>query len=156
MKIPAYSAGIFIMGTENNNHFIKNCSLPRRLAAIFYDCILLSAVLFFSTLILLPFTHGQAIASGNLLFNFYIFCISSLYFTWQWTHGGQTLGMLAWKIKLVGINSVNVSWRKATIRLLLVIISLAAAGAGFFWSLFDPDKLTFHDRYSGTHLIIPD
>ena len=145
------------MGTDNSNHIFKTCSMMRRLAAIFYDCILLSAVLFFSTLILMPFTHGQAIANGSMPFKIYIFCISSLYFTWLWTHGGQTPGMLAWKIKLEEINSVNVSWRKATIRLLLAIISLAGAGAGFFWSLFDPDKLAFHDRYSGTYLVfIPD
>jgi len=142
------------MKTDINNQTIKICGLLRRMSAIFYDCILLSAVLFFSTLIMLPFTHGQAIASGNLPFNIYIFCISCLYFTWQWTHGGQTLGMLAWKIKLKDINSANVSWRKAVVRFLLATISLIFLGAGFFWSLLDPDKLAFHDRYSGTHLIL--
>ena len=131
-----------------------NCGLLRRMAAIFYDSILLSAVLFFSTLIIIPFTHGQAVSSGNQLFNIYIFCISCLYFTWQWTHGGQTLGMLAWKIKLKGIESENIGIKKATIRFLLAIISLIFFGAGFIWSLFDPDKLAFHDRYSGTFLII--
>ncbi len=145
------------MRTDKNNQTIKICGLPRWLAAIFYDCILLSAVLFFSTLIMMPFTQGQAIASGNLPFNIYIFCISCLYFTWQWTHGGQTLGMLAWKVKLRQMNAEEVSMGKATIRFLLAIISLASAGAGFFWSLFDSDKLAFHDRYSGTLLVlVPD
>lgn len=145
------------MGTDKNIQTIKICGLLRRLAAIFYDCILLSAVLFFSTFIMMPFTQGQAIASGNLPFSIYIFCISCLYFTWQWTHGGQTLGMLAWKIKLKEINSANVSWRKAAIRFLLATISLVFIGAGFFWSVFDTDKLAFHDRYSGTLLfIVPD
>ena len=130
------------------------CSLLRRVAAIFYDSILLSAVLFFSTLIILPFTHGQAITSGNIPFNIYVLLISCLYFTWQWQHGGQTLGMLAWKIKLVDTSAQNVSWGKATMRFLLAIISLVCFGAGFIWSIFDHEKLAFHDRYSGTRLIL--
>jgi uncharacterized RDD family membrane protein YckC len=84
-----------------------NSGLLRRLAAIFYDSILLAAVLFFSTLIIMPLTHGHAIASGNILFKIYIYGICYLYFIWQWTHGGQTLGMLAWKIKLKEIISAG-------------------------------------------------
>ena len=131
-----------------------NCSLLRRLAAIFYDGILLCAVLFASTLVVLPFTQGEAITSSNILFKIYIYCICCLYFTWQWSHGGQTLGMLAWKIKLKGVNSANVGWKKALIRFLLATVSLICFGAGFIWSLFDRDKLAFHDRYSGTFLKI--
>ncbi len=131
-----------------------NSGLLRRLAAIFYDSILLAAVLFFSTLIIMPLTHGHAIASGNILFKIYIYSICYLYFVWQWTHGGQTLGMLAWKIKLKETDSENVSVKKATFRFLLATVSLVCLGAGFIWSLFDPDKLAFHDRYSGTFLQI--
>jgi uncharacterized RDD family membrane protein YckC len=130
------------------------CGFSRRLAAMFYDSILLTAVLFTGTLLVLPLTHGEAVPGSNLLFKLYLYSICGLYFTWQWSHGGQTLGMLAWKIRLRGFDSDGVSGKKAVIRFLLATISLACLGAGFIWALFDPEKLAFHDRYSGTFLVI--
>lgn len=129
-----------------------NCSLRRRIAAMFYDSILVAAVLFFSTLIVLPLTHGQAIPGSNIFFKLYLYSVCGLYFTWQWTHGGQTLGMLAWKIRLKDPDARRISWKKAIIRFLLATVSLFFFGAGFIWSLFDRDRLAFHDRYSGTSL----
>jgi uncharacterized RDD family membrane protein YckC len=131
-----------------------NGSLLRRLASIVYDSLLLLAVLFFSTLIILPFTHGEAISSGNIPFTIYLLCICYLYFTWQWTHGGQTLGMLAWKIKLIDRSGNAVNWNNASLRFLLGIFSVASLGAGFIWALFDPEHLAFHDRYSNTFLVL--
>ena len=32
------------------------------------------------------------------------------------------------------------------------MVSWLFAGAGFIWVIFDPDKYSFHDRYSGTML----
>jgi len=128
--------------------------MPRRLAAMFYDFLLLLSVLFFATLIVIPFNGGRPIEHDNLPYNLYLLTITSLYFTWQWTHGGKTLGMRAWKIRLAQQDSGDVTWRNASLRFLLAGFSLLALGAGFFWSLFDPDRLTFHDRYSNTRLEI--
>jgi uncharacterized RDD family membrane protein YckC len=132
----------------------KTCSLLRRLGAIFYDGLLLFSLLFFSTLLILPFNSGAAIDSGNIPYKIYLLAISYFYFTWQWTHGGQTLGMLAWKIRLEGKDCPQVGWMNATIRLLLAVISLVFFGAGFLWSVFDSGKLAFHDRFSDTRLIL--
>jgi len=119
---------------------------------MFYDLLLLASVIFFTTLIIIPFNGGQAIDHGNLPYDFYLLIITYLYFTWQWTHGRQTLGMRAWKLRLLQQNNGNVTWRNASLRFLLAGISLLALGAGFFWSLIDPDGLAFHDRYSNTRL----
>lgn len=121
---------------------------------MFYDCLLLSAVLFFCTLILLPFTHGQAIASGNMPFDIYLYLITYFYFVWQWTHGGQTLGMKAWKIRLESLNTDPVTWQRASLRFFLACLSWIFVGAGFLWSLADRDHLAFHDKYSHTRLIL--
>ena len=135
------------MKTQN-----KNCSFSKRLAAIFYDSLLLLAVFFFSTLFLLPFTHGEAIMPGNIVFDVYLLIISYLYFVWQWMAGGQTLGMRAWKIRLEEAENFRVSWKSASIRFFLAILSWLMIGAGFLWALLDHDQLAFHDRYSGTRL----
>ncbi|MGY8813162.1 MAG: RDD family protein [Gammaproteobacteria bacterium] len=130
----------------------KPCSLIRRLAAIFYDSLLLIAVLFAATIILLPFSEGKAIESENLLFFIYLSTCSYFFFVWQWTHGGQTLGMRTWKIKLFSMDSGPINWSVASKRFFLAMVSWLFAGAGFIWVIFDPDKYSFHDRYSGTML----
>ena len=56
------------------------CGLLRRTGAMVYDGILLFAVLFLATALLLPFTHGAAIKSGNYFYLGYLLLISYLYF----------------------------------------------------------------------------
>jgi len=128
------------------------CGLLRRFAAIFYDSLLLFAVLFAATMILLLFTNGEAIKSENFIYFIYLTIWSFLFFGWAWTHGGQTLGMRAWKIILKDANNESLTWAKAGKRFLLAMISWGFVGLGYIWVIFDPDKLAFHDRYSGTRL----
>ncbi len=131
---------------------ITRSNLLRRLLAISYDCLLLTGLLFLATAALLPFTGGKAIHSGNFLFMLYLLFCNYLYFGWQWTHGGQTLGMRAWKIRLMGLQQQPVNWTMASKRFGLALLSWMFLGAGFFWSLIDAQGLTFHDRYSETGL----
>ncbi|MBM2829706.1 MAG: hypothetical protein HW411_496 [Gammaproteobacteria bacterium] len=142
------------MRNENQVLVTPYCGLSRRLAAMLYDSLLLISLFFFGTIVILPFTGGQAISSGNIAYNIYLIIISYLYFTWQWTHGGQTLGMRAWHIRLQQHNTRNVTWWKATTRFFLAILSFLGLGLGFIWSWFDLGKLAFHDRFSNTFLII--
>ena len=124
-----------------------------RLAAMFYDGLCLFSIFFLATLILVVFTNGEAIASNNLIFNLLLFFISYLYFVWHWLNGGRTLGMRAWHIKLINREMDQMSWRNATARFCLALLSLVCFGLGFVWVIFDKEKLTFHDRYSNTRLI---
>jgi len=117
---------------------------------MFYDLLLLVSIYFFGTLVLIPFNGGQPIEHGNLPYDFYLMAITYLYFTWQWTHGGQTLGMRAWKIRLRKVEGGNVTWRDASLRFLLALLSVPALGAGFIRALIKPDRMAFHDRYSNT------
>ena len=129
-------------------------TLPRRLAAIFYDALLLSSVLFLATLMILPLISRTAIESGNLAYNLYLLTMAYLYFSWQWMNGGQTLGMKSWRIQLVTMNNQRPDWKQATLRFLLAMLSWSLLGAGFLWSLFDKERLALHDRLSSTRLIL--
>lgn len=75
--------------------------LIRRLAAILYDSLLLIALLFVATAIVtLPF--GNPSGTMLLFFQFFIFeIIPLIFFTGFWARGGQTLGMRAWRLKLI-------------------------------------------------------
>lgn len=128
------------------------CLLMRRLAAMFYDSLLLTGLLFVASV---PFTvlNGGAIADGNLGFRLYLLTIIFIYLGWQWTHGGQTLGMKAWHLQAVSHNHTPLDWRLAGLRFLAALLSTAAAGLGYIWLLIDRDRLAWHDRLSGTRLI---
>lgn len=133
---------------------LQPCSFLRRIAAIFYDSILLFAVLFLATALLLPFTHGVAIKSGNFFYLGYLILISYIYFAWQWMCGGQTLGMRAWHIRLHDPNKQSVNTFTVSTRFCLALVSWLIAGLGFVWAIFDKEKLALHDRFSGTRLFV--
>ncbi|MET0071845.1 MAG: RDD family protein [Candidatus Thiodiazotropha sp.] len=130
--------------------------LLRRLAAIFYDGLLLLALLFVATAVItLPL--GSPDGGLLLIFQFFIFeIIPLLFFTGFWTWGGQTLGMRAWRLKLVRFDGGDASWGDAFKRHLAALLSLLVFGLGFIWILVDADRLAWHDRLSRTRLIIVD
>jgi len=130
------------------------CGLWKRGLAMFYDSMILLSIYFFSTLIIIPFMHGQAIESHNIVYQFYLLLIAYLYFCWHWVNGGQTLGMRSWRIKATMDTNMNLGWQHASLRFAASVLSLLLAGFGFIWALFDKHSLTLHDRLSGTRLII--
>jgi uncharacterized RDD family membrane protein YckC len=144
-----------------------HCGLLRRLAAILYDGLLLLAVLFIATAILLPLTHQAGTTPGEApvpiyaqhplykaAFTSYLFMVSYFFFAYFWTHGGQTLGMRAWRIRVQTRDGHPIGWWHALLRFMVAIVSWAALGLGFLWSLVDRQKRTWHDLYSETDLIV--
>ncbi|ADE16073.1 RDD domain containing protein [Nitrosococcus halophilus Nc 4] len=128
--------------------------LFRRLGAIFYDSLLLVATWFLLTIFALPLTAGQAIPAGNAIYRFYLLLIAIAFFGGFWTHGGQTLGMRAWRIKVQQPNGQTVTWRQALLRFGFAIVSWLPLGAGFWWALIDKEGKTWHDRFSETELVL--
>ena len=128
--------------------------LLRRLGTIVYDALLLLAVLFFATAILLPFNAGEAFSSKHVFYPAYLIIVSFLFYAWFWIHGGQTLGMRAWKIKLHSADGRPMNWRRAAMRFAVAGLSWACLGLGFVWCLFDPQRRCWHDAASNTRLVI--
>ncbi len=137
---------------QENKH--TNCSFLRRLAAIFYDSLLLFSVLFFTSLILIPLSVDGAIDSGNIAYNLFLLIICYLYFCWQWTNGGQTLGMRSWNIYVVNSSNNYPDWQQASIRFICSLLSTFLVGLGFLWSIVDRNKLALHDHLSKTRLVV--
>ena len=93
-------------------------------------------------------------APNHPLYTAYLGMVAFLYFAWFWTHGGQTLGMRAWRIRLAGRGGEPVTWSLALLRFLGAAVSLACAGAGYLWVLVDRERMTWHDRLSATVLTV--
>ena len=94
-------------------------SLWRRLAAMVYDSLLIFSILIVVGITTLPFTNGLGVSRDNIVIRLYIFSALFVFLGWFWTHGGQTLGMRAWKIKLVQADGSPVSWPLALIYFLV-------------------------------------
>jgi len=124
----------------------------RHLLAIVYDLILLIAVLFFATGLLLPFNGGEAFTHDQIFYLVYLLTVSFLFYGWFWTHGGQTLGLKAWKIRLLSDNLKPVTWYQALIRFMVSILSSGLFGIGFFWIFVDKNHRCWHDIVSKTRL----
>ncbi|NBB93560.1 MAG: RDD family protein [Gammaproteobacteria bacterium] len=115
-----------------------------------YDSLLVAALLMVAAaLVVIP--AGAEVASGNIAFQLYLLAVWFLYFAVCW-RSGQTLGMKAWRIDLVG-SGRKPEWHRLAIRFLMAGVSLLAAGLGFAWSLLDSSRRTWHDLASGTRLV---
>ncbi|MCF6202045.1 MAG: RDD family protein [Methylococcaceae bacterium] len=135
---------------------MKSPGFFRHIAIIIYDGLLLLALLFLATAIVLPFNNGEAFSASQYFFPIYILCVSFVYYGWFWTHGGQTLGMKTWKIRIRTHDNQAISWLLSLKRFSLAIISWGVVGLGFFWKIIDKKHYTFHDRFSKTALYFDD
>ena len=140
-----------------------------------YDAMLLFGVLFisgwlFSTL--LQQRHALYLRSA---LQDWLFLVIGLYFVWFWTHGGQTLAMKTWRIRLVARNGDRVSVQRAIARYFLAWLWILP-GLGLAWLLgakgwlmvaipaanvlvwattvyLDPHRQFLHDRIVGTSVV---
>ncbi len=131
----------------------KTASLWRRLAALFYDSLLLLAIWFIATALLLPFTGGEAIESDNPLLPTYLLFISFFFYAWFWMHGGQTLGMRSWRLQLQSLRPGQLSWLQCLLRFLVAMPAGLLLGLGYLWMHIDKEKLSWHDRFSETRIV---
>lgn len=129
-------------------------SLARRLGALFYDALILAALWMLTGAIVLSFTGGEAVPAGTVWFRLLLLAVAALFFTAFWTRGGQTLGMRAWRVKLVNDKGGPITWRTAGLRFLAGCLSLALFGLGFLWALFDEERRAWHDKVTGTRLVL--
>ena len=80
-----------------------------------------------------------------------ILCIALFYWIF-WRRGGQTLGMQAWRIKLVSNEGGQLTTPQIALRLVGALLS--GLILGILWKYLDRDGYYWHDRLSKTHLIL--
>lgn len=126
--------------------------LMRRLAGVLYDSFSLAAVLFLATALALPLNGGEAFQSRDWGYVVYLVLVTFVFMAWFWTHGGQTLGMKVWHLRVLTLDDQPIGWGRAALRFVVALVSLACFGLGYLWILFDPQGLAWHDRLSGTRV----
>lgn len=140
-----------------------------------YEAMLLFAVVFiFGGLFSILLEQRHALYMRNLLQD-WLFLIIGLYFVWFWTHGGQTLAMQTWRVRLVTAGGEPVGFKRAIARFFLswlwvmpglavawaigakawMLVLIPAANVAL-WAMtifLDPQRQFLHDRIAGTRLI---
>ena len=134
------------------------------MAALLYDAFLVASIWMLMGFILQLFVGPDTsqLVDGrvqtdpvlsNILFVMMVASCSGFYI-WFWTHSGQTLGMMAWRIKLVQLDGSLILARQGVVRFLAAWPSFFLFGIGYLWLYFDAHGDTLHDKLSNTVVVV--
>ena len=149
--------------TEQAADKLPSPALPRRLAALLYDVLLVLPLIMFSAFLLMGlrslFTGEGAGELGSpalhpTLVQLVAWLTACAFFCSFWGVGGQTLGMQAWRIKLVTTTGEKPGLKPLLLRCIGATLSAACLGLGYLWSLVDRDNRYWHDMLTGTRLVV--
>lgn len=137
-----------------------------RLAALGYDSFLIFGLLVVPLFILTGLRERSAglltdgvvhdlppIASRPVLL-LYMICMVAGFYYYFWRRNGQTLGMQAWRLRLDSHDGGRASPKQCLIRMAVGFVSLLCGGLGYWWIWLDRDGLAWHDRASGTRVVV--
>jgi uncharacterized RDD family membrane protein YckC len=119
-----------------------------------YDALLLLALFMLGGGVALLVTGGEAVPAGSVWYQTYLLLIAMLFLCGFWISGGQTLGMRSWRLRVESADGGPVDARQALLRFAAGFVALAPAGLGLFWLLVDPERRAWHDRLSGTRVVL--
>lgn len=134
--------------------------LHRHLLALVYDTFLVVPIIMASTALTLGIhvqvfpvdTSKEVVALPSGLVQATALLSVAIFYFIFWRRGGQTLGMQAWRVKLVNAAGLPVSNTQILLRLAAALVSYGALGLGLAWRFVDRDSCYLHDRISGTRL----
>ena len=133
--------------------------LPRRLAAMVYDSLLLLALLLIATACFLPLTGGTAITWERfpvlwLSHKLVVAAVIVGFYGIFWTRRGETLGMTSWRLRVERLDGTLLTWRDTLVRIGAAVLSWMPLGLGWIWCLVDRDGRTWHDILSQTRVVV--
>ncbi|MDO3386296.1 RDD family protein [Gilvimarinus sp. SDUM040013] len=148
-----------------DNHTLPNSTpvsagVLKRFSAMVYDSLLLLAIsIAYGALALTikvivlgeVLQEGEKASLGPAGFVGWVLVLMAFYGLF-WSKFGQTLGMRAWRLQVTDTEGKFPSFSRGLLRCLCACLSLATCGLGYFWLWFDKDRLTLHDRLSGTRV----
>lgn len=150
--------------------------LWRRLACFTYEGVLLFGVLMIAGYLFSSLTQQRNAMIGRHELQAFLFVILGIYFVWFWSHGGQTVAMKTWNVRLVTTDGKSVSQGRALARYVLswlwflpALICVWASGAKSLGVIFGsmlagiavyaliarahPSRQFLHDIVAGTRLV---
>jgi uncharacterized RDD family membrane protein YckC len=129
---------------------VSSAPLWKRLLALIYDGLVVTALILISGLVSSVIAQGEAPA---WLTQILIVLSVGGYFWWSWSHGGQTAGMRAWRLRLVGLDGEAITNVVAFKRLAWCVVTLAPTGVMLITGWLSPIGQTVYDRLSNTRVV---
>lgn len=125
--------------------------LLRRFGAMLYDLFIVAALwMLTGALSLVATGGGMNVNDPPWWYSLALVLVTLAYFVLSWCRLGQTIGMRAWRLRLSTLDGAAVPWSWAVLRFFLAGLSLALAGAGFWWAWLDSRHQTLHDKLCRT------
>lgn len=151
--------------------------LRRRLACFAYEGVLLFGVVMLAGLAYGLVTQQKHALVGMHGLQIFVFAVLGLYFGWFWSHGGQTVAMKTWRVRVLTKNGVALSPTRALCRYLLswlwflpalgfahaaglhtgrsIAAALAVGVLGYAAiGRLNPQRQFLHDLLCGTRLVL--
>jgi uncharacterized RDD family membrane protein YckC len=128
--------------------------VARRLASALYDLLIVFALVLVATFPFIALVGDSTQGWRRHLLQLWVFLVAGAYFVGFWSHGGQTLPMKTWHIRLVDAQDGSaIGVARAMHRYFLALLGTLALGLGFLWAIADRDRQFLHDRLAGTRLV---
>ncbi|MDP1681734.1 MAG: RDD family protein [Burkholderiales bacterium] len=124
-------------------------SVFRRLASMLYEALVLGAVIFVAAGIFRVFRDPD-VPGARTFYQAYLLLVMLGYFSWFWTHGGQTVAMRAWRFRVERADGRPLRFAQASVRFALAWL----LPISIVWAWFDRDKQFLHDRLARTRLVM--
>ena len=132
--------------------FMKPAGFFRRLLALLYDTLAIFGILFTLSLALVFINNGYG-EKGTFVSYFQLLITIStgpIFYTFFWIrNNGQTIGMQAWKIKLISTSKRELTIVQCLLRCLFSILLFP----GYLWILVSKEKKSWADVFSRTKIL---
>lgn len=127
--------------------------LRRRLTSLLYEGLVVFSILLTGFLLPQIVFSGFGMQFAGPLLWLHVVALLGAYFLWCWLHGGQTLPMKTWKLRIVDNSGMPLRPAQALLRYLLAWPSVLLLGIGLWWALVDSERQFLHDRIAGSRII---
>ena len=135
---------------------VQRAHALRIIGSALYDGLILLGLLmvagFLAVVLHKLITNEDAIGQA-LWFQLYLLVVIAAYFIYFWQRSGQTVGMKAWRIKLINLADQPLTVGRLTVRWITAVPAYCCFLLGVLWQYWDKDQLTWHDRLSHTKLV---
>lgn len=123
--------------------------IARRLACFVYEGVLLFGVVMIAGWLYSTLSQQRHALQGKAGLQAFLFVVLAIYFSWFWSHGGQTVAMKAWHVRLVRADGSPVSERRAFARYLLSWLWFLPALLAVYLSGLKGSGVTFGTMAAG-------
>lgn len=116
--------------------------------AMIYDALVILGIWIF-TIVILVTARGDAVVGAWV--QSLLFVELFAFFAYFWIRRGQTIGMLAWRLRIVSTEPMSL--RRVLLRFVGALVGAACLFLGYIWILFDAERRSWSDMLSGTQVV---